>query len=57
MKLSKGHKVQHTESGCIAIVLQVLVDDLIVDVLDSNGSVYQKGDQAVWLLSNVESVE
>jgi hypothetical protein len=61
MKLSKGLpkgcKVQHTESGCIATVLQILTDDVIVDVLDANGSVYQKGDQAVWLLSNVESVE
>jgi hypothetical protein len=57
MNLLKGHKVQHTESGCIAIISQTLTDDLIVDVLDSNGSVYQKGDKAVWLLSNVESVE
>jgi len=57
MKILKGRKVQHTESGCIAEVLQILTDDLIVDVLDANGSVYQKGDKAVWLRCNVESVE
>ena len=57
MKLSKGYKVQHIESGCIAEVLQILTDDLIVDVLDANGSVYQKGDQAVWLLSLVEKLD
>jgi hypothetical protein len=57
MNLLKGHKVQHKESGCIAEVLLTLADDLIVDVLDANGSVYQKGDQAVWLRCNVESVE
>ena len=57
MKLSKGCKVQHIESGCIAEVLQILTDDLIVDVLDANGSVYQKGDQAVWLLSLVEKLD